>query len=369
MTNDSTVLPADASDPAAPLAALGFDARTRALFAAAAPEGARPARVASVAKGAAGLLAPEPLTAAFGPALRASAAADPVALPCPGDWVVLRTLPDGTHLVHAVLERRTAFVRSGVGADSHGQVLAANVDTVFITEPVAAAPNLGRVERLLALAWESGAEPVVVLTKADLAADRLPGLIDAASSAAPGAQVHAVSAVTGAGLDALAAHLAPARTIALLGPSGAGKSSLVNALAGTEVMAAGGVRDDGRGRHTTTHRQLVALPGGALVLDTPGLRRINLHDTDAGLDRTFADLLEIAEQCRFNDCAHDSEPGCAVRAAIEDGTLERRRLDSWRKLRREAEWQASRTDARLRQERLREWKQVHKEVRRRGYRP
>ena len=290
-------------------------------------------------------------------------------LPCAGDWVALRDLPDGRHQITAILPRRTAFVRGGVArdsrnglsGDSQGQVLAANIDVALITEPASPDTNIGRIERLLALAWQSGAVPHVVITKADLTPD-LPWLVETVAAAAPGVGVYAVSAVTGEGLDDVRA--AATGTSVLLGPSGAGKSTLVNALAGGEVMRTQAIRAaDGRGRHTTTHRELVAVPGG-LVIDTPGIRRVGLYEVDEGLSQAFADLEDLAAECRFTDCAHDTEPGCAVLAAIEVGDLAQRRLTDWRKLRREAAWIASRTDARLRSERLRQWKIVHRQARR-----
>jgi ribosome biogenesis GTPase len=285
--------------------------------------------------------------------------------PCAGDWVAL----GGHHNVAAILPRRTAFVRGGVAresrgglsGDSQGQVLAANVDVALVVEPASPDTSLGRIERLLALAWQSGAVPYVVITKADLAAD-LPGLVEAVTAAAPGAGVHAVSAVTGDGLDAVRA-LATGTSV-LLGPSGAGKSTLVNALAGEEVMRTQEIRAaDGRGRHTTTHRELVVVPGG-LVIDTPGVRRVGLYDVEKGLAQAFSDVEDLAARCRFSDCAHETEPGCAVLLAIESGGLPERRLTGWRKLRREAEWMAARTDARLRAERLRERKLIHRQARR-----
>ena len=290
-------------------------------------------------------------------------------LPCAGDWVALRGLPGDRHQVAAILPRRTAFVRGGVGresrgglsGDSQGQVLAANVDVALVAEPAAPDASIGRIERLLALAWQSGAVPYVVITKADLAAD-LPGLLEAVTAAAPGVGVHAVSAVTGDGLDAVRA--AATGTSVLLGPSGAGKSTLVNALAGEDVMRTQAIRaSDGRGRHTTTHRELVVVPGG-LIIDTPGVRRVGLYEVGAGLAQAFSDVEGLAAECRFSDCAHDTEPGCAVLLAIEAGDLPERRLAGWRRLRREAEWMASRTDARLRAERLRERKLIHRQARR-----
>ena len=248
----------------------------------------------------------------------------------------------------AVLPRRTALVRATVSGRSEAQVLAANVDTVLVTVPCEAGGRAGRVERLLALAWESGATPVVVLTKTD----RLDAVADAVAElalSAPGVEVLAVSAVTGEGLDDVAA--AARGTTVLVGPSGAGKSTLANALLGEEALAVGEVRaSDGKGRHTTVHRELVPFEGGVLV-DTPGLRAVGLIDAAEGIDKAFTDVVELADGCRFADCAHDREPGCAVRAAVEAHELPERRWEAYRKLLREDEWAAARTDARLAAER------------------
>jgi ribosome biogenesis GTPase len=292
--------------------------------------------------------------------------------PCAGDWVALRAVPGAGRQVAAVLPRRTAIVRGGVArdsrdglsGDSRGQVLAANVDVVLVVEPASPDTNIGRIERLIALAWESGAQPYVVITKADLVGDLpgdLPGLVDEAAAAAPGLDILPVSAVTGEGVEAVRARATG--TTVLLGPSGAGKSTLVNALAGEEVMRTQAIRAaDGRGRHTTTHRELIVIPGG-LIIDTPGVRRVGLFDMGEGLARAFADIEELAGQCRFTDCAHAVEPGCAVLAAVETGDLGERRLTAWRKLRREAAWIAARTDARLRAERVRQSKIIHRQAR------
>jgi len=274
-----------------------------------------------------------------------------------GDWVAIDTGPQPE--VRAVLPRRTSIVRAGVSPGiSHGQVLAANVDLVYLAEPAVPSIDLGRIERLLALAWESGAVPVVVITKADLAEVDLA----AVAAAAPGAEVVLVSSVTGAGLDDV--RLPPGRTAVVLGRSGAGKSTLVNALAGVDVMATQDIREaDGRGRHTTVHRELLLLPDGGLIIDTPGLRSVGLYDAAEGLAQVFSDIEELATQCRFVDCAHDTEPGCAVTAAVASGEVPERRLASWRKLQREATWMASRTDARMRAEQTRQWKVMSKAMR------
>jgi ribosome biogenesis GTPase len=251
------------------------------------------------------------------------------------------------------MERRTAVVRAGASRTSQAQVLAANVDTVAVAVSLADSLRLGRIERMLALAWESGATPVVVLTKADRCAD---------PASAPGVEVLVTSAVTGEGLDVLTAVLSG--TVVLLGPSGAGKSTLGNRLLGEALPATGAVRaGDGKGRHTTAWRELLPLPHGGVLLDTPGLRGVGLHDADDGLDQTFAEITELAQDCRFSDCAHTGEPGCAVPAAVEDGHLTRRRLDSYHRLRHENAHAASRTDARLRAELERPRKRIALQVR------
>ncbi|MGV9538930.1 ribosome small subunit-dependent GTPase A [Streptosporangium sandarakinum] len=343
------------------------------------PDGLLPARVARVDRGAAEVLTAEgSLQAHYGASVRRAAAADPVALPCVGDWTGLRRLPEGRFELAALLPRRTAFVRGGVGrtsrgglsGDSQGQVLAANVDIVFVAEPALHATDtadLGRIERLLALAWESGGRPVVLVTKSDLIGDALPHLLEEVAEAAPGADVHAVCSVTGEGVDIVRGHLDGRHTAVVLGASGAGKSTLVNALAGEEIMETQRVRaGDGRGRHTTVHRELIRLPDGGLIIDTPGIRRIGLYDMGEGVDMAFSDIEDLAAECRFADCSHRAEPGCAVIAAIEDGTLPERRLESWHKLRREAVWMASRSDPRLRKELQNRWKAIHKEMRKPG---
>lgn len=275
------------------------------------------------------------------------AAADPANLPCAGDWVVLRRWPDRRTTVEIVLPRRTALIRRTADKDSTGQVLAANMDTVAVVEPMHPAPDDARVERLLALAWESGARPVVVLSKSDTARDPQ-AVARQLGELAPGVRVLPVSARRGSGLEELRELVTPGRTLALLGRSGAGKSTLVNALAGTDVMPVQAIRSaDGKGRHTTAYRSLVLIPGGGAVLDTPGIRGVGLLETGEGLDRAFADVAGLAAGCRFGDCRHDGEPGCAVEAALADGKLPPRRLESWRKLHREVAVESGRRAERL----------------------
>lgn len=271
-------------------------------------------------------------------------AASAAELPAVGDWVVLR---DDT--IQAVLPRRSAFSRKVAWSSTEEQVLAANLDAVFVVSGLDGDLNLRRLERYLTLAWESGATPVLVLTKADLCDDVETALFEV-EQVALGVAAHAVSNVSGAGIDELAPYLAPARTIALLGSSGVGKSSLANRLAGEELQLTHEIAGDGRGRHTTTSRQLIRLPSGALLVDTPGLREIQLWDADDGIQEAFADVDELAADCRFNDCAHLREPGCAVQAAIDERRLPRERLQSYRQLQRELKRLAMKQDARLRSE-------------------
>ncbi|HSM91477.1 MAG TPA: ribosome small subunit-dependent GTPase A, partial [Anaeromyxobacteraceae bacterium] len=286
-------------------------------------------------------------------------------LPGVGDWVLVDAPPgpDRTAVIQGVLERRTVFLRGAAGREARAQVIAANVDVVLVVCGLDEDFNVRRIERYLARVWASGAQPVVVLTKADLVAD--PGeRIEEAAAHAPGADVLAVSAPRDDGLAAVRALLAPGRTLALVGSSGAGKSTLVNALLGEERMATGPVRaSDGRGRHVTTHRQLVRLPGGGLLLDTPGMRELQLLDEE-GLDAAFDDVALLATGCRFGDCTHGSEPGCAVRAAVAAGELAPGRLESFVKLRDEARAWGRRHDARLSRADDRAWGRLIAEAQR-----
>lgn len=271
-----------------------------------------------------------------------------------GDWVGL-TL--GAGLIRTVLPRRSAIVRNAAGLTTTAQTLAANVDVAFIVSSLGPDLEPRRIERYLVTIWESGAAPEVVLTKADRLEDPWP-LVAELEAAAPGVPVHVVSSLTGQGCDALRARIEPGASAVLLGSSGVGKSTLVNRWLGGEVMATRETReDDDEGRHTTTHRQLLVLPGGGLVIDTPGLRELQLWDVGSGaLEATFSDVEELAGECRFNDCTHTQEPECAVLGAVEEGSLPWERLQSWRKLQRELHSIAIRHDARLRKEEVRKWK-------------
>lgn len=310
-----------------------------------------PARIVRMDRGECDVVTPT------GPARAICPRADsPVSGLCTGDWVSL----DARAHVRAQLPRRTAITRSAASGRSEAQVLAANVDTVLICAPADGDVDLGRIERMLALVWESGAQPLVVLTKADTAED-IP--LDEVRAVAPGAPVLAVSATAGLGLDVLVAVLSG--TVALLGPSGAGKSTLANALLGAEVFATDTVRAaDKKGRHTTVHRELRPLPTGGTLIDTPGLRGVGLWDAAEGISRTFSDIEQLAADCRFADCAHDAEPGCAVRAAVESGEVPERRVRSYRKLGKENAWMEARSDKRLQAERDKIWRGRAKEQRR-----
>ena len=283
-------------------------------------------------------------------------AASPADLPAVGDWVAVAARPEeAAGTVQAVLARRTKFSRKTAWQASEEQVLAANVDVALIVTSLNEDMNLRRLERYLTLAWESGATPVLVLTKADLA-DDVPAVVAEVESVAFGAPVHAISSVTGEGLDELRAHLRPGVTAALLGSSGVGKSTLVNTLVGEELLETREIREDGKGRHTTTRRELIQLPGGALVIDTPGMREVQLWIADEGLEEAFSDVTELFEHCRFSDCAHESEPGCAIKEAIANGTLAPERWESYLKLQRELTHLERRLDKRAQAEERKRWR-------------
>lgn len=340
-----------------PLIELGADESRLAELAVAAADrpGTVPGRVVRSERGGADV------ATAGGPVTAATT--EPV---CAGDWVLLDTAGDPPR-VAAVLPRRTAVVRRAADTDT-AQVLAANVDQVWVIAALDRPLGLSRVERALVLAWDSGAEPVVVATKSDLADEG--AVADAVASlavAAPGVPVVAVSAATGDGIADLRARLGRGRTAAVLGPSGAGKSSLVNAVAGDPAVAVGDVRSaDGKGRHTTAWRELVVAGDAGILIDSPGLRAVGVWVDGGGIDAAFADVAALSDECRFSDCGHAGEPGCAVAAAIDAGDLDPRRLDSYRKLQREAAWIEQRHDARQRAAERRVWAARSREARRRA---
>ncbi|MFJ4833654.1 ribosome small subunit-dependent GTPase A [Streptomyces sp. NPDC088747] len=340
--------------PLHPLTSYGWDDAWADEFARFDAEGLLPGRVIRVDRGQCDVVTADGVTRADTAFVTPN---DPLRVVCTGDWVAVE--PAGNpRYVRAYLPRRTAFVRSTSSKRSEGQILAANVDYAVVAVSLAVELDLGRVERFLALAWESGAQPVVVLTKADLVPDpaTLGHLTQDVETTAPGVPVLPVSATTGEGLDVLEAVLSGG-TAVLLGQSGAGKSTLANALLGEDVMAVRAARDvDGKGRHTTTTRNLLALPGGGVLIDTPGLRGVGLWDAETGVGQVFAEIEALAADCRFHDCAHVAEPGCAVLAALDAGALPERRLESYRKLLRENQRIVAKTDARLRAEIRKDWK-------------
>jgi ribosome biogenesis GTPase len=274
-----------------------------------------------------------------------------------GDWVGL-----GEGLIRTVLPRRSAIVRQSAGRTSELQTLAANVDIAFVVSSLGPDLEPRRIERYLVTIWESGATPEIVLTKADRMEDPWP-LVAEVETIALGVPVHVVSAITGDGCDALRERLQPGTTSVMLGSSGVGKSTLVNRFAGRELMAVKETReDDDEGRHTTTHRELILLPGGGVIIDTPGIRELQLWE-GGGINETFSDVEDLALTCRFNDCSHTQEPGCAVLAALHTGELESERFQSWRKLQRELRAIEVRHNARLRKEDRRKWQLITKENR------
>lgn len=328
-------------DFASQLARLGWDPYFDEQFKAIAGDGGIPARV--VADYGAEYLVHD------GGGLRRAAArrADPAV----GDWVSLED-----DLITGVVERRTVFSRRAAGEETREQVLAANVDVAMV---VAAATdvNARRIERYLTIALQSGAVPLVLLTKADVAVSA-DALRDNLSAVSMGAPVIVTSSVTGEGFEEISRSLQPARTGVLLGPSGAGKSTLINRIVGSDLMRTRAIHRSGEGRHMTSHRQLVQLPAGGMIIDTPGLREAQLWEGEAALGTLFEDIEELALRCRFPDCAHLSEPGCAIKAALDAGSLDAGRLLSYRKLQRELHAIAARSDARLRQDERRKWKQI-----------
>ena len=264
--------------------------------------------------------------------------------PAVGDFVVV----DGDFITE-ILPRRTSFSRKAAGVETQEQVLAANVDVAFV---VAAAidVNLRRIERYLTIAWQSGATPIVVVTKADL--------VDGVEAVSVPAPVIVTSSACGEGIDSIRRELQPDKTGVLLGPSGVGKSTLINTLVGSELLRTREIHRSGEGRHMTSHRQLVHVPGGGSIIDTPGLREAQLWRGEEALAGVFEDIEELASRCRFADCTHDTEPGCAIKTALQSGALDQGRMQSYRKLQRELRAVAAKSDARLRSEDRKKWKQI-----------
>ncbi|HYL86285.1 MAG TPA: ribosome small subunit-dependent GTPase A, partial [Candidatus Angelobacter sp.] len=281
--------------------------------------------------------------------------------PAVGDWVAAEIQePGNAATIQGVLPRRSKFVRKAAGKALHEQVIAANIDTALLVSALDGDFNLRRAERYLAQCWESGARPIVVLNKADACADVQKKALEIERIAA-GTIAHVVSAKTGQGFDELEKYLRPGQTLVLLGSSGVGKSTIVNRLLGRAIQEVRQVREsDGGGKHTTTARELFALPGGALLIDTPGLRELQLWDADAGIAQAFSDIEMFAARCRFGNCRHEGEPGCAVQQAVETGTLDLARLENWRKVLREQAFLQRKMDPEARQEQKEYWKTVHR---------
>jgi ribosome biogenesis GTPase len=334
------------------LALLGWDSYFDERFTRLASEGGVPARV--IADYGAEYLVHDGVStsrASVGRHLRN----DGSTMPAVGDWVaVLKREP--VNAILGVVDRRTVFSRKAASVETREQILAANVDVAFV---VAAATdvNLRRIERYLTIAWQSGAVPVVLLTKSDVALspDELRAELEAIATGTP---VVVTSAVTGDGVDEIVRTLQPARTGVLLGPSGAGKSTLINRIVGADLMRTRTTHRSGEGRHMTSHRQLVQLPQGGMIIDTPGLREAQLWEGEEALGNTFEDIDQLALRCRFPDCAHVTEPGCTIKAALADGSLDAARFHSYRKLQRELRAAAAKTDARIRIEERKKWKQI-----------
>ncbi len=327
------------------LESLGWNEHFRNAFAGMEAEGYAPARVMLQERELYSVCGAEGEFAAEVAGRMRHEALGPEEYPAVGDWVAVR-LPqgEGRAAVHAVLPRRTKFSRQAAGERTAEQVVAANVDVVFLVSGLDGDFNLRRIERYLTAAWESGANPVIVLNKADICDDP-EGRATVVEDVAPGAPVHTVSALTGDGLDVVRSYLRPGRTIGFLGSSGVGKSTIINALLGRAVQPVQAVRDgDDRGRHTTTRRELFLLEEGGLLLDTPGMRELQLWGGSEGAETTFQEIAELAESCRFRDCHHEGEPGCAVSGAVDAGELSPERLESYHKLQREMRYMETRRD-------------------------
>ncbi len=336
---------------------LGWDADRDAEFAAIADGTLLPGRIARVDRGICSVFAADGV----------HRAGVPVRFPPPavGDWTALRPAVSGGDdaVLRLLLERRTGFTRQASGEETIEQVVAANVDVVLLVNALDQRFSLRRLERYLTLGWQSGAQPVILLTKTDLCED-VEAVVAEAETIAFGVPVHAISAATGENLDLLDRYLSANRTVALLGLSGAGKSTLVNRLIGEQRLKTADVRDDGRGRHTTTHRELIPLPGGGVLIDTPGMRAVSLWEGEGGgLEQAFSDVQELAAQCKFADCRHEQEPGCAVIAAVTAGTLPADRLESYNKLLREMRFQEIKQDKRAHSDERKRWRTLNKAMR------
>jgi ribosome biogenesis GTPase / thiamine phosphate phosphatase len=347
-----------------PRARLGWSAELEEAFAPHADQGLVPARVTVQNRGLYVVAGDDgEMESELTGRLRHQAAGG--GLPAVGDWVALRSPPGGGRAtIAAVLPRRTKLSRKVPERELEEQVLAANVDVIFLVTSLNRDLKLRRLERYLATAWESGASPVILLTKSDLA-DDVQARRSEVESIAFGVPIHVLSCITGEGIDELPPYFESRRTAVFLGSSGVGKSTLINALAGQELQAVAEIREsDDRGRHTTRRRELLVLPDGGIVIDTPGMRELQLWESDEGMDTAFSDVAALAAECRFSDCSHEREPGCAIRQALADGSLPRERWDSYRKLQRELRALEIKLDKRLKADERKKWRAFERQRRR-----
>lgn len=282
--------------------------------------------------------------------------------PAVGDWVVISFHDGGEEAsIHGILPRQSKFARKVAGAETAEQIVAANINTVFLVNALNQDFNVRRMERYLTLAWDSGANPVLVLTKADLCPERGEKLFEV-QEIALGVPIHVISSLTGEGLGQLKDYLQEGKTVALLGSSGAGKSTLLNHLYGRDIQKVQTIREgDDRGRHTTTARELVVLPEGGLIIDTPGMRELQLWGTESSLQDSFRDIEELAQECRFSDCCHGQEPGCAVQKALRGGFLAQARFDSYLKLRKELAYLSRKVNKSEALAEKAKWKKIHQQ--------
>lgn len=349
------------------LADLGWTATLEAAFAPHAATGLQPARVTLQLKGFWEVTTPETarLAQCTGKFLAETSGISD--MPAVGDWVAIEPLPgdDTRALIHAVLPRRTKFSRKAAGEQLVEQIVAANIDTVFLVSSLDANFNLRRIERYLAAARASGAQPVIVLNKSDLTREAAARRAEV-EAIARGVPIVVTSALKRGGVKPLRDWLRPRTTVAFLGSSGVGKSTLINELVGDELLATQEVRSvDGKGRHTTTLRELVVSPEGVLIIDTPGMRELQPWQADEALEDVFADIRGLTLRCKFTDCSHTTEPGCAVQAALADGSLEPSRWHSYQRLQRETAFEVRRVDRRASQKNKTEWKKITKQLRQR----